>query len=593
MENQLILGDNLQILKSLPDESVDLIYIDPPFFSNRNYEVIWGDDGEIRSFQDRWSGGMDHYIGWLKERVEEMHRVLKPTGSMYLHCDWHADAYIRVQILDKVFGMDNFRGHIMWQRVFAHNDAKHKLASLKDSIFYYTKSKKCTYNAQFQAYKQDYLDKFYKFSDQRGVYQLITPTGPGINKNDPEWRGWHPKNSGRHWAITREIMDKLATKEEQKKMTTIEKLELMDKNGYVEFSKTGGVRFKKYLDIDKGTMLGDIWSDISGVQGVSKESIGYPTQKPEALLERIIKASSNEGDVVLDAFVGGGTTVAVADRLKRKWIGIDQSVQAIKVSEARINNQQIRLGTASRLDKKGDQGNLVFDAKPFSVKLHKYDYDTIRNMDDRKFEFFIIEKYDQDAKVNTKSNEYAIDGYTSEEKIPIQVKRSDKVGKKIVDNLITASRVEDKKKFEALCKAKKPVGIIIAFSFSKDAIERIATLKMQGEGIIELIKVEDIIPIAKKPKLAISFHDKGLNDKNERVIEFVSKAESDAEFYQWDFNYNEDNGFNAEIMIDKVGVQTYEFASGEYNIACKVVDVEGLESVESIKLKINGVVKQV
>jgi DNA modification methylase len=103
MSNKLILGDNLEILKSLPSESVDLIYIDPPFFSNRNYEVIWGDEGEVRSFKDRWSGGMEHYIGWLKERVEEMHRILKPTGSMYLHCDWHADAYIRVGIMDKIF----------------------------------------------------------------------------------------------------------------------------------------------------------------------------------------------------------------------------------------------------------------------------------------------------------------------------------------------------------------------------------------------------------------------------------------------------------------------------------------------------------
>ncbi|MDR3131269.1 MAG: site-specific DNA-methyltransferase, partial [Treponema sp.] len=114
MVNKLILGDNLEILKGMEAETVDLVYLDPPFFSNRNYEVIWGDAGEVRSFQDRWSGGVEHYIAWLKERVAELHRVLKPSGSLYLHCDWHADAYIRVHILDKLFGMENFINQIIW-----------------------------------------------------------------------------------------------------------------------------------------------------------------------------------------------------------------------------------------------------------------------------------------------------------------------------------------------------------------------------------------------------------------------------------------------------------------------------------------------
>ena len=138
--NELILGDNLDIMQKMQDDSIDLIYLDPPFFSNRNYEVIWGDKGEIRSFEDRWSGGIDHYIAWLKIRVSEMHRLLKPTGAIFLHCDWHADAYIRVIILDKIFGEQNFRNHITWQRTNAHNDAKKKMPNLCDTIFYYSKS---------------------------------------------------------------------------------------------------------------------------------------------------------------------------------------------------------------------------------------------------------------------------------------------------------------------------------------------------------------------------------------------------------------------------------------------------------------------
>jgi len=142
--NQLILGDCLEVMRKMESESIDLIYLDPPFFSNRNYEVIWGDKGEIRSFEDRWSGGMDHYISWLKERVIEMYRLLKPTGSIYLHCDWHADAYIRVLILDKIFGENNFRSHIIWERTFNSGSSKsiikNKYPANTDSIYYFTKS---------------------------------------------------------------------------------------------------------------------------------------------------------------------------------------------------------------------------------------------------------------------------------------------------------------------------------------------------------------------------------------------------------------------------------------------------------------------
>ena len=136
---------------------MDLIYLDPPFFSNRNYEVIWGDTGEVRSFEDRFSGGIDHYIGWLKERVIEMHRILKPTGSIFLHCDWHANAYIRTDILDKLFGYGNFKGEIVWKRTHAHNDAKNKLSVVKDTIWYYSKSLKFTYNPVYAPYEEKYI----------------------------------------------------------------------------------------------------------------------------------------------------------------------------------------------------------------------------------------------------------------------------------------------------------------------------------------------------------------------------------------------------------------------------------------------------
>ncbi|MDR3351006.1 MAG: site-specific DNA-methyltransferase [Prevotellaceae bacterium] len=269
--NKLILGDNLEILKAMDRETVDLIYLDPPFFSNRDYEVIWGDEGEVRSFQDRWAGGIEHYIAWLKERVIEMHRVLKPTGSIFLHCDWHANAYIRVEILDKIFGRSNFRNEIIWH-YRRWTGMANTFQKLHDTIYFYSKTDTYIFNPQYTEYTEGSIDR-----KKSGVLHRFK------KGNDPVL-----------------ISD-------------------------------------KELD-EKGVRENDVWQ-IPFVAPSAKERIGYPTQKPMALLERIIKCASNEGDLVLDPFMGGGTTIAVADKLNRKWIGIDQSVQAVKVTELRLHQQ--------------------------------------------------------------------------------------------------------------------------------------------------------------------------------------------------------------------------------------------------------------
>ncbi|MBB1075099.1 hypothetical protein HUU62_11835 [Rhodoferax sp. 4810] len=339
--NKLILGDCLDILGKIDNDSVDLIYLDPPFFSNRNYELIWGDQGEIRSFQDRWSGGIDHYIAWLKERVQAMYRVLKPSGSLFLHCDWHANAYIRVYVLDKIFGEQNFRGEIVWQRAQAHNDAKKKIAVLSDTIWYFSKSNQFLYNPIYVNLSET-SQKMFKYEDERGKYQNIILTGPGTSQGESgqAWRGYTPTKIGRHWAVSNIVVEEIVGKEQCKRMSIMEKLELLYEKGFIVFSKNGSPRVKKYLTQSKGAVLGNIWTDIA-FGSKSKERIGYPTQKPEALLERIIQCASNEGDVVLDPFVGGGTTVVVAERLKRQWIGIDQSVAAIKVTESRLQMSSV------------------------------------------------------------------------------------------------------------------------------------------------------------------------------------------------------------------------------------------------------------
>jgi DNA modification methylase len=510
--NRLILGDNLEILKGMESETVDLIYLDPPFFSNRHYEVIWGDTGEIRSFEDRWSGGISHYIEWLKERVIEMHRVLKPTGTLYLHCDWHADAYIRVYVLDKIFGNSNFLNEIIWCYSIG-GKSKRTFGKKHDNIFFYSKSDDYTFNEQAAsiARKPNSHMKIDVDSDGR-IYQEKT-------------------------------------------------------------DKKSGKNYKYY--IDEGKIAEDYWTDIETLNREARERIGYPTQKPESLLERIIKASSNEGDMVLDPFMGGGTTIVVAEKLKRQWIGIDQSVQAVKVSELRLDAE------------------VGMFANSYTLQLHKYDYDTLRNKDAFQFEAWIVQQFGGVGNIKQRGD-FGLDGRT-QDNTPIQVKRSDNIGRNVIDNFLSAVQRYDKNLFEKNIQDKKPIGYIIAFSFGRGAIEEVSRLNTQENKIIKLVRVEDIVPIAVKPKISVHIKELGKDEVGTRYIEFTAIGESLAgiEFYSWDFNYNaETKKFNPTIIRDPEGEQSMALSVGTHNIAVKVIDNDGLESMEIIKLKINGGVER-
>jgi DNA modification methylase len=558
--NKLILGDNLEILKTMENETVDLIYLDPPFFSNRNYEVIWGDSGEVRSFQDRWAGGMEHYIAWLKERVAEMHRILKPTGSIFLHCDWHANAYIRVYILDRIFGEDNFRNEIIWKRAESvkgnFGQGKKSLDYNTDTIFYYSKSNRLLFMQPFTDYDERYIEKSYKYSDSDGrKYQLVAVDGPGgASKGNPQYE---VMGVTRYWRYSKEKMDELI------------------EQGLIVQTKPGNVpRKKQYLDEGKGVPVQSLWDDIPALQAQAKERIGYPTQKPETLLRRIIEMASNEGDIVLDPFVGGGTTIAVADRLNRRWIGIDQSVQAIKVTEL-------------RLDKQRD----LFSA-PFTVQLHKYDYDTLRYKNAFEFENWIVQQFGGAGNARQRGD-FGLDGKMPDN-TPIQVKRSDSVGRNVIDNFLSAVKRVDKKLYDKNIQDNKPIGYIIAFSFGKGAVQEVARLHLEENIIIELVAVDKIVPIAMKPTLTIDINELDRDAKGVREIEFVAKGASEAgiEFYSWDFEYNAEKGFKASVMIDREGRQTAKCKAGLHSVAVKVVDNDGLENTEIIKLKVNGTVER-
>jgi len=554
--NRLILGDNLEIMKTLESESVDLIYLDPPFFSNRNYEVIWGDEGEMRSFEDRWAGGIDHYIAWLKERVQLMYRLLKPTGSIFLHCDWHADAYIRVLILDKIFGEQNLRNHIVWRRTNAKSNIAQKLGIVTDSILFYSKSDMFKPNILYNETSSAQLSR-YKQEDERGLYRCENLTTPGRARQFV-WRGVHP-GENRSWCFAEE------------------KLEELYNQGLIVLQKNGQPRkdgLKKYLSDSEGSVLNNLWDDIDRVGNTSKERIGYPTQKPEALMERIIRMASNEGDIVLDPFMGGGTTIAVAEKLNRQWIGIDQSVMAVKVSDIRLQKQATMFSSV------------------YTRHLHKYDYDTLRHKDSFEFESWIIQQFGGSHNVKQRGD-FGIDGTTSEG-VPIQVKRSDNVNRNVVDNFMSAAERFDQRLFETNIAEGKPIGTIIAFSFGKGAVEEVARLKNNKNATVQLVRVDEIVPLAMKPTIHVEVREIERDAKGNRKIEFTAtaKSESEIKFFSWDFSFDEEQGFKPLDILDKSGKQVHTFKTGEHIVAVKAVDTDGLESVETFTIKINGVVKK-
>ena len=438
--------DNLEKLSELPSASIDLIYLDPPFFSNRLYEVIWGDEAEVRSFEDRWEGGIQHYIGWMRGRVTEMHRVLRPTGSLYLHCDPKASHYLKV-MLDEVFGIANFRSEITWVRTTTHNDAK-RWSPNADIILYYGKSGTVTWNPVHAAHTPAYLASKYRHVDSTGRrYRLDNITSPNPRPNlTYEWKGHAPPPNG--WRYSLETMAKL------------------DEQGRIWYpaSKLKRPQLKRYLDEQAGSVVGNVWTDISPINSQAAERLGYPTQKPESLLERILRASSNPGDVVLDPFCGCGTTIAVADRLDRRWLGVDISPTAIEIMRRRLLKQ----GCSPVIGNAVDSVAGLKALKPF------------------EFQNWIINAVNGTHSPRT-VGDMGIDGFWFFTRDPVQVKQSEHVGRNVIDNFETAIR-----------RAGHTTGYIIAFSFTRGAAEEVARARSEGLDI-KLVKVTEVLLQVKRP----------------------------------------------------------------------------------------------
>lgn len=358
-KNTLYYGDNLYILRDMPNEFVDLVYLDPPFNSNRSYNVLFKDetgkesDAQIVAFGDTWhwndkaeeayhalvtqqdeaisrmieamrqfigSNQMMAYLVMMAARLVELHRVLKPTGSLYLHCDPTASHYLKV-VLDTIFGVQNFRNEITWQRTNVHSDSK-TWSNVSDVILFYSKSSRFAWNPVYLAHSEEYVTDKYRYQDANGrIYTLDNMTSPNPRPNMMyEWKGHASPPNG--WRYSKETMAKL------------------DAEGRVWYpdDKEKRPRLKRYLDEMPGRLLSNIWIDIFPINSQAQERLGYPTQKPVALLERIISASSNPGDLVLDPFCGCGTTIAAAQKLDRRWIGIDITHLSIALQKYRLKD---------------------------------------------------------------------------------------------------------------------------------------------------------------------------------------------------------------------------------------------------------------
>ena len=366
--NKLIWGDNKLIVSSLKagalrrqiDDAggLKLIYIDPPFDVGADFSMDIEIGGETFhkepnlleqiAYRDTWGRGADSFVSMIYERLILMRDILADDGSIYVHCDWRVSSYMRVA-LEEVFGKENFRNHIIWKRTGARSGTV-GFNIIDDSILFFSRSDRVTWNTQYVPYSADYLETFFRYRDDSGRrYRLTILTAPGkrSGSSGEAWRGYNPTAKGRHWAFPkymREQIDKPDTDNVQGA------LEQLDRMGRIHWpAKEGGVpSFIQYEDEMEGVELQSIWTDIPPIGSQAIERCGYETQKPEALLERIIKASSNEGDLVADFFVGSGTAAAAAEKLGRKWIATDLGKFAIHTTRKRLIGVQRELKGADR-----------------------------------------------------------------------------------------------------------------------------------------------------------------------------------------------------------------------------------------------------
>ena len=463
-------GDCLDQLRKLPEGCVDLIYIDPPFNSNRNYEVFWGETKEKRAFEDR-HGSTQAYIEYMRPRCRELARILKKTGSFYYHCDWHASHYVKV-MLDQIIGESSFRTEIIWRRTNAKGLAFRSFPNNHDALFYYTGGDEYTFNRQYAPLGEGYVEGFYK-QVEPGTgrrFQLADLTNPNRDRPNLTYEFLGVK---RVWRWTKDRMEEA------------------HRNGLIVQSKPGAVpRLKRYLDEQEGIPIDSIWSDIPPIQPHSDERLGYPTQKPLALLERIVKTSSNPNDIILDAFCGCGTAVVAAQNLGRQWIGIDISPTACRVMAKRLRDV-CHLREDEALWRAG-RGFVVRDLPKTENELRKYPHFEFENwainalggvpnktkVGDKGIDGRIYPVSAMPKKSGAAAGELAF----MDVWYPIQVKQKDKLGRPDVDSFEAVMTRHDRTK-----------GFLVSFDYSSDALAEIGAFFRKSGKVIVPLTVREIL----------------------------------------------------------------------------------------------------
>ena len=396
-------GDNLDIMRGMNSDSVDLIYLDPPFNSNRNYSAPIGSEAAGAAFKDTWTlsdvdeawhgeiaeahpvlygvidsagqahgKGMKSYLIMMAVRLLEMRRLLKPTGSIYLHCDDAAAHWLRV-LMDAVLGRGMFRNEIIWKRISNHNDAGRFGRTADRLLFYGADIDRAAVRVPLA---ESNVTSKYRHKDSAGQYRRDNLTGPGVSTGEAgaRWRGWDPTDIGRCWSVPRTGAYAAWIEEHhipgyRSEPSVLRRLDMLYEAGFIVFTSNGTPELKRYLAANPGQVPPDVWLDIPPVNSQAAERTNYPTQKPLALLDRIIKASSNEGDMVLDPFCGCATACVAADRLGRQWVGIDLSPLAADLVDARMRKEGALLLKAIRrtdIPHRTDQG----DIPPYRTQKH-------------------------------------------------------------------------------------------------------------------------------------------------------------------------------------------------------------------------------
>ncbi|MDD8018970.1 MAG: site-specific DNA-methyltransferase [Bacteroidota bacterium] len=529
--NRLFFGDNLHIMRQLPSKSIDLIYIDPPFFSGRNYNVIFGDKNEVRSFTDIWEGGMPGYLIWLNARLYEMKRLLKETGSIYVHLDWHASHYVKVE-MDKIFGADNFKREIVW----ATDDTSGFKSQAKnwirahDVILFYSRSNQYKFNKQYSvfAHKEDYIKRFKK-KDKGRLYRDDRPGGR-----------------------------------------------------------------KQYLDETLGKAIGDVWDDIMSFQqaSTSSELIGYPTQKPSTLLDRIIRVCTDENDVVADFFCGGGTTPATAQLLNRRWIASDQSRIAVSVTQDRMN----RL-VEEKIGK-------LFAVPDFTVEHWGiYESPRLEKLPKTEFREFVIKAF------GGKSESVSPNIHGVRHGVPLFVgepTRNSRITKDDVAKFAEAIFKERRTNFGAMLgwnfapDARKAAEILAARENKRIDFVRLNLVRLEDDAYREHITTKhkdynQLLSFIQPPEVRISYERISKLKYRFDVSESVSlNKDGVIANVQWDFDYK--NRFSSSegfaFLRDKksgkpILVVEYEFSgAGKKRIAFSVQDDQGGERTEIIEIEV-------